>query len=261
MAVFRLGKDVLKIAVLGAGRMGAQIVRVIDDQADVSLSALWSRSTGTVEGRSVETHLDAALSGADVAIDFTLPGAAAEIFAAVRAAGVPLVSGVSGLDAGQMRAMHGLAGGLPVLHDRNMSYGIAVLNALLSQASGAFAEGFTTEIHETHHVHKLDAPSGTALMLGETIAAARGRSFDELRHYRPDDTDAEVPAGAIRFVVRREGEVPGDHRVEFRSPVEKVSLEHSVSDRRVFAEGAVRAARWLAGQPPGFYQMADVLLR
>jgi len=249
-----------QIAVLGAGRMGTQVVRVIDSRTDAAVAAVWARSAGTLDGHGTENELAAALKAADVAIDFTLPAACDAILAAAGEARVPLVSGVSGLDARQMAAMRGLATRIPVLHDRNMSYGIAVLNALLGRAGRAFSEGYDTEIHETHHVHKRDAPSGTALMLGETIAASRGRSLDELRYYEPDDPVARPPQGAIRFVVRREGDVAGEHRIDFRSEAETISLGHSVTDRRVFAEGAVRAALWLAGQPAGFYRMADVLL-
>ena len=147
---------------------------------------------------------------------------------------------------------------IPLLYDRNMSYGIAVLTRLLQQSGDAFGSDFVTEIHETHHRNKVDAPSGTALLLGETLAASRGQSFTDAYHYDPDG-DGAAPANSIVFFVSRKGDIAGDHSVIFRNAAESVQLSHSIADRRVFAEGAVKAALWLAGRPTGRYRMLDVL--
>ena len=123
-----------------------------------------------------------------------------------------------------------------------MSPGIAVLDKLARDAAAALGPDFAIEIHETHHVHKIDAPSGTALKLGESVTAAAGLARD-----------------AIHYESARRGEVPGDHTVIFRSATETVTLGHSVTTRQVFVDGALRAARWVVGQGPGLYLMADVL--
>ena len=140
--------------------------------------------------------------------------------------------------------MQSLANDLPVLFDRNMSQGIAVLHDAVTRIAAALGDEYTVEIHETHHVHKLDSPSGTALKLAEAVAAGRGQD----------------PAAAdIKFEVERRGEVPGDHSVVLSSATERLSLNHSVTTREVFVAGALRAARWLVGQEPGFYDMRNVL--
>ena len=130
-----------------------------------------------------------------------------------------------------------------MVYDRNMSLGIAVLERSVREAAASLGFDFEVEIAETHHVHKKDAPSGTALKLGEAIAAARG----------------ETGTGNVRFEVERRGEVPGDHEVTMQTPSERLVFAHSVSTRQVFADGALRAARWIVGRPAGQYGMQDVL--
>lgn len=249
----------LKIAVLGAGRMAGEILQVIDASDRCVVSGVWARSAVSLADLPVSADLPFVLAAADVAIDFTLATATSAVIHAVVAAGTPLVCGVSGLNGQQLQELASASRRIPLLYDRNMSYGIAVLTRLLQQAGKAFHHGFTTEIHETHHVHKVDAPSGTALLLGETVAASRGQSFADVYHYQSDGGHEAAPADAIRFFVTRTGEVPGDHRVVFRNASETVQLMHSVTDRRVFAEGAVTAACWLPRQSVGQYRMADVL--
>ena len=220
----------LQIAVMGTGRMGQSVARVIEARDDAEVSGRWSSSTG---------ELSDVLANASVAIDFTLPEANDEIVAAVISHSVPLVCGVSGLSDSQVAAMRDAATKIAVLYDRNMSYGIAVMRRLVAQAATAMGTDATVEIHDRHHEQKRDAPSGTALMLEEIVEEARG-------------------GAGVEFVVTREGEIPGDHDVVFRTANETLTLSHSVSDRQVFAEGAVAAAEWLANQPPGFYSMPDL---
>ena len=228
--------------------MGRALIEALDGSDDATLAALWVREgradglPDTPEGVLIDSDIGAVAGASDVLIDFSLPEAAQEVLAAAVEHARPLVCGVSGLDAEQLAAIDSAAGKIALVYDRNMSLGIAVLDALVRDAAAALGAGFEVEIHETHHVHKVDAPSGTALKLGETLAAARG--------VRPEH---------IRYVSERRGEVPGDHAVVFSSPTETLELAHSVTTRRVFADGALRAALWVVGQPPGRYRMRDVL--
>ena len=175
-------------------------------------------------------------------IDFSLPEALDTVLAAALEHGVPLVCGVSGLSDAQLKALDEASSTIAVVYDRNMSLGIAVLENLVREAARALGDGFEAQIHETHHVHKVDAPSGTALKLGEAIAEVRG-----------------VDPASISYESERRGEVPGDHEVILASATERLTLAHSVTTRRVFADGALHAARWVAGRSPGMFTMHDVL--
>ncbi len=217
----------LKIAVLGAGRMGRQVVRVIDEAGDCQVAGIWSRSAAT--------ELAALLAGADVAVDFTLPEVTQKIVNTAVELRIPLVCGVTGLDPAVADSFSIAAKKIPLLYDRNMSPGIAVVSHLLRLAVSTFGQAMQTEIYETHHVHKKDAPSGTAIALREVLG---------------DDS--------INIHSRREGAVIGEHRVRFTAANESIEIAHSVSDRRAFADGAVAAARWLNGKGPGLYRMADI---
>jgi 4-hydroxy-tetrahydrodipicolinate reductase len=212
--------------------MGQTIRQVVDAADGVTVSGMWTR------GESLEELV----ADSDVLIDFSLPEANAEVLAAVQKHRRPLVCGVSGLDGKQMASLERAAGVVPIVFDRNMSQGVSVLADLVQRAAKSLGPEFAAEIHEVHHVHKIDSPSGTALKLGEAIEAARA----------PD-------AAAVRYEAERRGEVPGDHTVILSSPTETLSLKHSVTTREVFAEGAVRAARWVLRQAPGRYRMRDVL--
>jgi 4-hydroxy-tetrahydrodipicolinate reductase len=235
----------IRIALMGRGRMGQEILRCAAASDEYETAGVWvreNRSSGIDPGIPVSCHLPDVLKEADVAIDFTLPDATDQVLDAVADAGVPLVCGVSGLPDATLQHMAGAASGIPILYDRNMSLGIAVMQRLVRLAGAALGDRFEAEIHETHHVHKIDAPSGTALQLGEALAEARG-----------------CEPGDIHYEVTRRGEVPGEHTVLFRSPDETLALRHEVSDRRVFAVGALGAAAWLVGQPPGLYSMQDMV--
>jgi 4-hydroxy-tetrahydrodipicolinate reductase len=224
---------VIRVAVAGAGRMGKAIARGLESQTDMRLVGNWGRGD----------DLDALVREADVVIDFSLPEATAEVVAAVLRHDKPLVCGVSGLDEQQLARINEAAESLPVVYDRNMSLGIAVLDRAVRDAAASLGMAFEVDISEVHHVHKADAPSGTALKLGEAIAAARG----------------EQGTGSVRFASERRGEVPGDHDVVMSSPTERLTFAHSVTTRQVFADGALRAARWVIGRPAGLYRMGEVL--
>lgn len=221
-----MSSDTIDIAVLGSGRMGRQVVEVIGATRGCRVAGVWSRHA--------ESDLGDVLASADVAIDFTLPDATHEILAAAVARGIPLVCGVTGLGPAEVQAVEGASQRIALLYDRNMSRGIGVMSELIRQAARLLGADFRIRIRETHHVHKKDAPSGTAIALREALG--------------DDSIDIES---------RREGEVLGDHLVRFESASESLEIAHSVSSRRVFAEGAVSAACWLKGRPPGRYRIAD----
>ena len=213
--------------------MGQTIARRLAGQPDLQLVGTWSRNT----------DLDALVAAADVVIDFSLPSGTEKVLQAIARHGKPLVCGVSGLSDAQMQQLDRVAAQVPVVYDRNMSLGIAVLERAVRDAAASLGPDFEVVIAETHHVHKKDAPSGTALKLGEAVAQA-------------------APGGReIEYRVERQGEVPGDHEVIMTSPVERLGFSHSVTSRDVFADGALHAARWLPGRPAGRYSMRDVLLR
>jgi 4-hydroxy-tetrahydrodipicolinate reductase len=250
----------LNIAVLGAGRMGRELMRAIANDDVLRLAALWTRKKLAAEEEIVVSDdLGTVLNSADVAIDFSLPEATPRVLEAVLATGKPLVIGVSGLDDVMDNQIDVVSESVPVLYDRNMSLGIAVLDRLLRQAVVGLGAGFEAEIHETHHVHKIDAPSGTALKLGQSLAEARHQDFEAVMQYEPGGLERPLKAGNIGFEARREGEVPGEHTVILYSDSERLELKHAVSNRRVFADGALRAAKWLASQPAGRYEMSDLL--
>lgn len=257
----------LNIAVLGAGRMAREILQVIDDDDRCRACSIWVHdATKTSDFQKsyqsadflISNDLAAVLAAADVAIDFTLAAANPSVIEMVLAAGIPLVCGVSGLDEDRMQALTAAATRIPLLYDRNMSYGMAVMTRLLHDAGAALGSEFKAEIHESHHRHKKDAPSGTALLLGETLADSRGQKFEDVYFYDPNGGKPES-SDSIRYFVTREGETPGDHRVTFQGSSETIEISHNVADRRVFAEGAVRGALWLADRPAGLYRMSDVL--
>jgi 4-hydroxy-tetrahydrodipicolinate reductase len=214
--------------------MGKAIQQSVDQTDDMVVSGMWTRASS----------LDEILAGSDVLIDFSLPAANAEVLQAVSKHQKPLVCGVSGLDSDQIAAMQAVAAIVPVVFDRNMSQGVTVLDSIVQRVAGSLGPEFSVEIHETHHIHKLDSPSGTALKLAESVAAGKG---------------VDLAAADIRFKVERRGEVPGDHSVIMTSPTETLTFKHSVTTRQVFADGALRAARWAVAQQPGWYQMRDVL--
>lgn len=251
----------IRISILGRGRMGQEVQRYITDSDDLILAGIWARTDGAGESHPPalqSDNLSSVLSSAQVAVDFTLPDVTDDVIRATVGAKTPLVCGVSGLSESTRQLMADAAKEIPVLYDRNMSLGVAVLQQLVQLAGAALGDQFEAEIHETHHMHKIDAPSGTALQLGEALAASRGQSLTDVRHYDPCGNS--VPAkGKIHFDVTRRGEVPGEHSVLFKSDNESLSLTHKVSDRRVFAAGAITAARWLVNQPAGLYSMQDVI--
>jgi len=241
--------------------MGQEIQSCIAESEDMQLASIWVRDGSTDDSDTSyiqSPDLASVLEPADVAIDFTLAAVTNQVIAAAIEARIPLVCGVSGLTADTRQHMADASKEIPILYARNMSMGVAVMQQLVQLAGSVLGKDFEAEIHETHHEHKIDAPSGTALHLGETLAGSRGQDFADVYHY-DEDGDSRGAPGGIHFEVTRRGEVPGEHTVILRSADETLSLTHKVTDRRVFASGAIRAARWLVSQPPGLYSLQDLL--
>ncbi len=245
--------------------MGRAIIATIDERDDLQLKGVWVRDEQAIADLpvpaavQVSADLDRVFDAADVIIDFSLAEATSQVVATAVRQNKPIVCGVSGLDEEQIARIDAASSVIAVVYDRNMSQGIAVLARLIRQAATTLGMDFEVEIDETHHKYKKDAPSGTALKLGEAVAEARDQEFAAVRWYAPEAKTPVPAAGDIRFEVERRDEVRGDHTVSFSSATECLRFSHSVTSRRVFAEGALRAAAWVSTQAPGRFDMGDVL--
>lgn len=262
-----------RLAVIGVtGRMGRAIVRAASESNGVNVvagiaspaSKELGRDVGELAGIAaagvrVTADVAAALAGADVVIDFSNAGATAANIAAARAARKPIVIGTTGFSSEIGAQIDVAATEIPVLVAPNTSVGVTLLIELVREAAKALpAAGFDIEIHEAHHRHKRDAPSGTALALGR--AAADGRAVDLGKvGVGARAGDSPRKEGEIGFSVTRGGDIVGEHTVLFAGAGEVLSLGHRATDRSIFAQGAVRAAAWLARQSPGRYAMRDVV--
>ncbi len=205
----------------------------------------------------VERDSNALPPGSEVIIDFSSPNGLMRALDMAVAAGVPIVSGTTGLDEQAEQALTAAATSVAVLHATNTSLGVALLNRLVADAAGVLDDDFDVELVEAHHRHKRDAPSGTAVTLLDRILKARGQTSDDLQHGRVGDGIRS--AGSVGVHSLRLGDVVGRHEVSFAGTGEIVSLRHEATDRRTFARGALQAAAWLIGRPAGRYTMDDVL--
>jgi len=252
--------------------MGRAVIRCLADMEGMRLTGAVTEATDAALGRDagevcglpragvpLTDDPRAGLRATRVAIDFTLPSATQANVGAAAAEGVALVVGTTGLGAAQTAALRSGAERIPIVYARNMSMGMAVFKDLVQRAAAALDDDYDIEILDTHHAQKADAPSGTALELGERVAAARGRSLEALAVYARHGQTGPRERGTVGFSVVRAGHIVGDHSVLFAGAEERVELVHRASDRAVFARGALRAAGWVAGQPPGLYSLEDVL--
>jgi len=254
----------MKVAVAGAGgRMGRALIEaVLADRSlalAAALDAAGSPALGqTAGGLKVVSDLGA-LAGADVLIDFTRPeGTLAHLDACLKL-GQPMVIGTTGFSEAQKARIAEGARRLPIALSPNFAIGVNVVFRLAQTAAAALGEAYDVEIVEAHHRHKVDAPSGTALKLGELVAGALGRDLGKVAtHGRSGDT-GERPAGAIGFHAIRGGDIVGEHTVIFAGMGERVEIAVRSHSRQTYAAGALRAAKWLRGRAPGLYDMFDVL--
>jgi 4-hydroxy-tetrahydrodipicolinate reductase len=240
----------LQVAIFGAsGRMGRAVVAAVEESSGAAV-----KGSTTSSGDPA-----AALRGADVAIEFALPQATAAHLAACVAAKRPIVIGTTGHDDAQRAQIAAAAREIAIVMAPNMSLGVNLLLKLVELTAGKLDASYDIEVFEAHHRNKKDAPSGTALALGAAAASGRGVKLSEVAEQARHGTGAGRARGAIGFSVFRGGDVVGDHTVTFAGAGERIELTHRASDRMAFARGAVQAARWLAGRPPGLYSMQDVL--
>ncbi|MEH6694002.1 MAG: 4-hydroxy-tetrahydrodipicolinate reductase [Hyphomonas sp.] len=263
----------LSVAIAGvAGRMGRQLVGVAMDEGlivaggtEAAGKGPFDRDIGELAGRQAlgvrpVTDPVAAAANADVWIDFTRPEATLAALNALKHTRVSgVVIGTTGMSAAEEKEVARAAEHLAIVKAGNFSVGINLLQALTRMASSRLGEGWDIEILETHHRRKVDAPSGTALMLGEAAAEGRGSALEDLRAAPYDGPDSGRVAGQIGFSVRRMGDVIGEHSVSIGSDREILTLSHQALDRAVFAHGALQAAAWVKGRGPGLYGMDDVL--
>jgi 4-hydroxy-tetrahydrodipicolinate reductase len=240
----------LQVTIFGvSGRMGRAVIAAIEESADAAV-----KGTTTSSGDPA-----AALRDADVAIEFALPQATVANVAACIAARRPIVIGTTGHDDMQRSQIAAAAKQIAILMAPNMSPGVNLLLKLVELTAGKLDESYDIEVFEAHHRNKKDAPSGTALALGAAAAGGRGVKLSDVAEHARHGAGEPRRRGAIGFSVFRGGDVVGDHTVTFAGGGERIELTHRASDRLAFARGAVRAARWLVGRPPGLYSMQDVL--
>jgi len=240
----------IRIAVVGAsGRMGQTIIEAIDQSDKVSLGVTLDKGD----------DLNAVLDQFDVLIDFTRPEATLEYLNACQSSGKSMVIGTTGFSDDQLQAINDAASSMPIVFAPNMSVGVNLSLKLLDMAARVIGEDADIEIVEAHHRHKVDAPSGTALKMGEVVANALGRDLSECAVYGREGIEEPRDRQTIGFSTIRGGDVVGEHTVSFFMEGERVEITHKASSRLTFANGAVRAASWLEGQSAGLYSMQDVL--
>jgi 4-hydroxy-tetrahydrodipicolinate reductase len=263
----------LKVVIAGAGgRMGAANIRAVAALEGLQLHAAVDRAGSPVIGQDagivagiralgvpISDDIDAGLSGADVVIDFTAPASSVALAQKAAAAGLVHVIGTTGCSEADDAAIAQAAqAGGRIVKSGNFSMGVNVLASLVRKAAAALAD-YDIEILEMHHSRKVDAPSGTALLLGEAAAAGRDIALRDHSVRVRDGHTGPREAGTIGFATLRGGTVVGDHSVILAGPAERIELNHRAEDRGIFANGAARAAVWAASKPAGLYSMADVL--
>ena len=249
----------IKIAVAGAlGRMGRVVSDAVEADGGLTLVARFDRPGVTGDGLVDQAT---ALAAADLVIDFTTPTASVALADACAARGGPaLLVGATGFDEAQIAAIVEASAKVAIVRAGNFSLGLNMLLGFVEQAARQLGpDAYDIEVFEAHHRRKVDAPSGAALMLGEAAARGRGVALNDVAKRGRDGITGARPPGEIGFSVVRGGGIVGEHSVSFIAEDETLTLSHSARDRGLFARGAFAAARWVAGRPPGQYDMRDVL--
>jgi 4-hydroxy-tetrahydrodipicolinate reductase len=247
--------------------MGRAVIDGAIARGDVKVVAALDRADSPNIGQEIvpglvsETGIKGALDRCDVYIDFTMPAATRAVAEAATRMGRPVgaVVGTTGLGAADEAALSGLAKTSPIVVAANFSLGVNLLLGLVEKAARALGTEWDAEIVETHHRAKRDAPSGTALMIGRAIAAGHGSDYDAVKRHARDGEIGPRPRGEIGVSTVRGGDVVGEHVVTFYGAAERIEIGHRATSRAIFAAGALRAASWLVGKPPGRYDMLDVL--
>ena len=262
----------MKIAIAGAtGRMGKMLIEAVLNTPDAQLVGALEHTGSTQVGEdagaflgkktgvTITTDIAAALSGAEYLIDFTRPEGTMAHLAVAQKTGSKMIIGTTGLNAEQLDSLKIASKNLAIVFAPNMSVGVNVTFKLLEVAAKMLSEGYDIEVIEAHHRHKVDAPSGTALRMGEVIAEALGEKLDEVAVFAREGHTGERKQGSIGFATIRGGDIVGDHTVLFAGEGERIEISHKSSSRQSYAQGSLRAARFLQKQPTGLFDMQDVL--
>jgi 4-hydroxy-tetrahydrodipicolinate reductase len=256
-----------RVAVIGAaGRMGQHALRAVEGAPSLEVGAALDASDHPDLGKEVAPGIElvcdisAALARCDVAIDFSTPASTMSLVAEATQKNVPLVIATTGFDEAQLERIRDAARRIPIAMAPNFSLGINVLLDLVAEAARRL-EDYEIDILEMHHDQKTDAPSGTAIRLGQTAAAARGRDFDAVAVYHREGQTGSRAKGSIGMQTLRLGDSVGEHTVYLAGAGERLELSHRALSRDNFAAGAIRAAEWILDKDPGLYSMADVLSR
>ena len=261
-----------RIAISGAsGRMGRMLIEaVINDPLtqltaalDIAQSPMIGRDAGEFMGQAtgvlITADAAAALQHADVLIDFTRPEATLNYLSLCAGSGTRMVIGTTGFDDAGLAAIQTFGKKIPAVFAPNMSVGVNITLKILEAAGRYLSEGFDIEVIEAHHKHKVDAPSGTALKMGEVVAKAAGRDFKKVARFAREGHTGARPEEEIGFSVIRGGDIVGDHTVLFAGTGERIEITHKSSSRATYAQGALRAAKYLMKQNSGIFDMQDVL--
>ena len=262
----------LRIAIAGAsGRMGQMLIEAVNASGDCLLTGALdiaaspavgldaSAFSGRASGVLIASDLCEGLKNSRVLIDFTRPEGTLAHLGVCRELGVNLVIGTTGFTDAQKAEIAAAAKDIAIVMAPNMSVGVNVTLKLLEMAAKALATGYDIEIIEAHHRHKVDAPSGTALKMGEVIADALGRDLKDCAVYAREGVTGERDPSSIGFATIRGGDIVGDHTVLFAGTGERIEISHKSSSRATYAQGSLRAARFLAGKTSGLFDMFDVL--
>lgn len=255
----------IRVVVCGAaGRMGAHVLRAVEAAEDLALAGALeapghaSLGSEAAPGARIVADPTAVLEAADVAIDFSVPQATLALLEAAAARGTCLVTGTTGLDAAGEARLREAADRIAIVRAPNFSLGIHVMLELVSAAARSLRD-YDLEVLEMHHAAKVDAPSGTAVRLAQALAEARGLDLARQAVYHREGHTGPRPRDAIGLQTLRAGDAVGEHTVYLAGPGERLEISHRALSRGNFAAGAVRAARWVVGRPPGLYAMHDVM--
>ncbi len=263
---------ILNIAVAGStGRMGRALLEMISEAPDMQLSAALEQKNnpflmkdageliGAPCGIPISSDIAYALSGSDVLIDFTRPAGTLAHLAICRNTGIKMVIGTTGFSAAEKEELKAASKDIAIVFAPNMSVGVNVMFKLLKVAANTLLNEYDIEIVEAHHRHKVDAPSGTALRMGEIIAETLNRDLAKVAVYGREGVTGERSPETIGFATIRAGDIVGDHTAVFAGTGERIEITHKASSRKTFAVGALRAARFLSAQHNGLFDMQDVL--
>jgi len=263
----------VKVIIAGAaGRMGSRLISLVKESAALTLTAAVEskghvsigEDAGAAAGCShtgviIRDDLSAVLDQGEVIIDFSTPAATLEHLRIAAQHRRPMVIGTTGFSTSELAELRGLVRPIPCVFSPNMSVGINLIFKVIADMAKTFGEDYDTEVIEAHHRLKKDAPSGTAMKMAELLARAVGRELDQVGVYARKGLIGERRRGEIGIQSIRAGDIVGDHTVIFGGMGERVEITHRAQSRDTFARGALRAARWVVRQPPGLYDMLDVL--